>query len=117
MKHQMGLDPEPFQQILCGAKSIELRLLDEKRQAISVGDEIEFTNTEDKKQILTVRVIALHKFASFEELYCNLPLLKCGYDADTIADASSKDMEIYYSKEEQAYYGVVGIEFEPLRNN
>lgn len=111
MKHQMRLDPEPFQQIRCGSKSIELRLQDEKRQAISVGDEIEFTNTEDKDQVLTVRVIALHKFANFEELYRTLPLLKCGYDASTIADARPEDMEIYYSKEKQAYYGVVGIEF------
>lgn len=112
MKHQMRLDPEPFQQIRCGAKSIELRLLDEKRRAISVGDEIEFMNAEDKNQVLTVRVIALHQFANFEELYRALPLLKCGYDSDTLADASPEDMEQYYSKEKQAYYGVVGIEFE-----
>ena len=113
MMHQMRLDPEPFQQIRCGAKSIELRLLDEKRRVISVGDEIEFTNTEDKNQVLTVRVVALHKFDDFEELYRNLPLLKCGYDASTIADACPEDMERYYSREKQAYYGVVGIEFEP----
>lgn len=39
-----------------------------------------------------------------------MPLLKCGYTEDTVQTADASDMEHYYSCEEQAKYGVVGIE-------
>ena len=39
-----------------------------------------------------------------------MPLEKCGYLPDEIATASPEDMNIYYSVERQAQYGVVGIE-------
>ena len=39
------LNDLPFQQIKRGEKTIELRLYDEKRQKIKVGDDIIFTNT------------------------------------------------------------------------
>ena len=48
-------------------------------------------------------------YASFEELYRELPLLECGYTEEDIDTASPEDMEEYYSKEKQAQYGVVGI--------
>jgi ASC-1-like (ASCH) protein len=43
MLHQMKLQPNPFEQIKNGSKTLELRLNDEKRQLIKVGDEIEFS--------------------------------------------------------------------------
>ena len=52
----------------------------------------------------------MHYFHSFDELYQTLPLLKCGYTLDTLAASSASDMESYYSLEQQAQYGVVGIE-------
>ena len=112
MKHVMKLHSAPFEMIQSGRKTIELRLYDEKRRLISVGDEIEFVNSSDPTASLCCRVIALHKFASFEELYGNLPLLKCGYTEDDISVATPSDMDIYYSKEKQKQYGVIGIEIE-----
>lgn len=110
MKHYMNLCPEPFEMIRSGKKTIELRLNDEKRQAISVGDTIVFTNTKNSgKQIFAV-VAALHKFKDFKELYENLPLLKCGYTEDDIDSAKPEDMNIYYSKELEEEYGALGIE-------
>ncbi len=113
MKHSMRLQEKPFQMIKSGVKTIELRLYDEKRKAICIGDKIEFTNTLDKKTLLC-GVVALHVFASFEELYNNLPLLQCGYTDADIATASPADMQRYYSKEEQKKYGVVGIQLTLL---
>lgn len=110
MIHNMKLNPEPFNMISLGQKTIELRLNDEKRQLINIGDEIVFTNTADSKQKITVVVVDLHRFNSFEELYNTLPLLKCGYTEKDITKASPKDMELYYSKEQQEKYGVLGIE-------
>lgn len=108
----MKLNPSPFNMIKSGAKTIELRLNDEKRQRIKIGDEIEFENTDDSIQVLNAKVMALHRFCSFDELYKALPLLKCGYTADDVINAHPSDMELYYSAEQQKKYGVVGIELE-----
>jgi len=107
--HHMKLWNHPFAMIKSGKKTIELRLLDEKRQKIHVGDTIVFTNTVTG-ETLTARVIKLHRFADFEALYKSLPLLQCGYTQEDIADAKPSDMQQYYSEEEQKKYGVVGIE-------
>lgn len=110
--HFMKLKDKPFELIRDGKKTIELRLYDEKRRMVAVGDEIEFTKMTDETQKITIKVVALHLFDSFESLYKSLPLEKCGYDGDSIKTASAADMNEYYSIEEQQKYGVVGIEFE-----
>lgn len=112
MKHLMNLNSAPFEMIESGAKTIELRLNDEKRQKIKAGDEIEFVNTEDSGRRLCAKVIRIHKFQSFEQLYKELPLLKCGYTEADIDTAKPDDMNMYYSKERQNQYGVLGIEIE-----
>ena len=112
MKHNMRLKKEPFEKICAKKKTIELRLLDEKRKKVNVGDTIEFECPEAGGKIVTARVLALHRFSSFKELYTTLSLEKCGYEKEETKKATPTDMEAYYSKEEQAKYGVVGIEFE-----
>ena len=112
MKHAMKLHEKPYQLLKSGIKTIELRLYDDKRKMISVGDEIVFTNSVKTDLSLCCRVIALHKFSSFKELYKNLPLLKCGYTHNDISTATPDDMSVYYSKEAQEVYGVIGIEIE-----
>ena len=111
MKHTMKLRPSPFRMILCGEKTYELRLYDEKRQCIKIGDEIEFVNTKTEEQ-LVVSVKNIHIFKNFTELYQALPLLICGYTEENLASANPADMEEYYSKEKQAQYGVVAFELE-----
>lgn len=110
MIHHMKLKPIPFHQMKGGAKTIELRLYDPKRQQIKIGDQIEFTNTQDKTEKFRVKVNALHRFASFSELYRTLPLTACGYSDATKADPN--DMNQYYSLEDQQKHEVVGIEVE-----
>ncbi len=108
MLHKMKLQREPFEKILQGKKTVELRLYDEKRQGVKVGDEIEFTDLSDPSQKILTRVLGLHLFESFEEMFRALPADAMGYEPGQIPKA--EDMEMYYSKEEQALYGVVGIE-------
>ena len=81
-----------------------------KRKAISVGDTIVFTNTQDNSRQISATVTALHKFRNFAELYDKLPLLKCGYTEKDIDSASPEDMNVYYSKELEEKYGALGIE-------
>jgi ASC-1-like (ASCH) protein len=105
----MKLSPKPYDMIASGKKTIELRLLDEKRSQIKVGDIIVFTQSFSGESV-TAKVVALHKFNTFEDLYKSLPLLKCGYTEENIDSASYQDMTMYYSLDEQRKYGVVGIE-------
>lgn len=107
MIHELRLNNDPFEKIKIGAKTIEMRLYDEKRKLIKENDIIEFTNRNTNEKIRT-KVIKLHLYTSFDELYENFNNISLGYEENEIKDP--KDMEIYYSKEKQCQYGVVGIE-------
>lgn len=109
MEHKMYLTPSPFEKIKNKEKTLELRLFDEKRQKLKVGDTIQFINTEDEQETLLVQVLGLKVFKSFEELYKNVNLLESGYTESDADNASPDDMLKYYSKERQEKYGVVAI--------
>ena len=111
MKVEMKLQKKPFEMIKNGKKIYELRLFDEKRKIIKVGDEIEFY-CEEINQKLTVRVLEVLTFKSFEELYASLSPLEIGYTEQTSKTASPEDMLYYYSKEEQERFGVVAIKIK-----
>lgn len=114
MEFLMKLNPNPYKMIKEGRKNIELRLYDEKRRAISAGDIIRFQNIENPEEELRAQVVELYRFDFFKDLYDNLPLLECGYTEDNVKDASPEDMNKYYTCEEQADYGVVGIRIRVL---
>ena len=114
MTHQMKLVFSAFDKIAKGAKTIELRLNDPKRQKLKVGDIIMFACVSNGKT-LTAQVKGLHKFDTFEQLYNSLPLEKCGYDGEELETAHYTDMEQFYSKEEIARYGVLGIELKNVQ--
>ena len=107
-QHEMSLRPKPFAKIASGEKRYELRLHDEKRRQIRVGDEILFTCTEDGRTALT-RVTELRPFPDFAVLYASLPLTECGYTPHNVHRADPKDMEAYYPPEKQAEHGVLAI--------
>ena len=116
--HQMKLQPQPFDKIRSGQKTVELRLLDEKRKRVAVGDVIEFLCVEGSREKLRARVVALHRFDSFAALFRCRPLVeKCGYAPEELPFASARDMERYYSKEEEARWGVVAIELQLLERS
>lgn len=103
----MKLDRAPFNAVKSGEKTVELRLYDEKRRAVSVGDEIEFTCT-DGGEKLSAKVCALHVFKDFKELFEALPASDIGYKGRE-ESADYRDMYAYYTKEKIAEHGVVGI--------
>lgn len=112
MKHQMKLNNGPYTNIKNGTKTIELRLNDEKRQLLKIKDLIEFTNRDTLEQML-VEIENLYYYPSFDELYKHFDKVSMGYKEEEIADP--KDMEEYYSKEEQEKYGVLGIEIKKIK--
>jgi ASC-1-like (ASCH) protein len=105
MLHQMKLQLKPFEKIKNGSKTIELRLNDEKRQLIKVGDEIEFSLTSDPSQKINVAVEDLYHFSTFKELFYSFKPIEYG----SVDKEEYTDMYKYYSKQDEAKYGVLGI--------
>lgn len=108
MLHHMKLKQSPFEKIKNGSKTIELRLNDEKRQKVQVGDFIEFSCLYNPESKIQTRVTALHHFNSFANLYSSLPKEKLGYASSETPDPNH--MDEYYPREKQEQYGVLGIE-------
>ena len=108
----MNLVDLPFNQIKEGSKVIEVRLNDEKRQNIKVGDKIVFTNTKTKEQ-LEKQVISLTKYDSFKQLfksYDSILLGARGYNEEEYEQCMYK----FYSKEQELQYGVLAIELNKI---
>lgn len=108
--HTMGLNPNALELIKSGMKTIEMRLNDDKRQKILIGDYIVFVSTEDESKTLKTKVIELYKYKSFYDLYKNFSKIELGYNKNDIAN--HLDMEIYYNKEDIEKYGVLGIQID-----
>ncbi len=109
--YEMKLKPAPFAAMKSGLKTVEMRLFDEKRQLIAVGDRIQFFQTETHEP-LTVEVIALRRYASFEELYAHEAHTTLGYAEGEMAHPS--DMSQYYDIDEIERYGVLAIEIRRI---
>ncbi len=111
MVHHMKLRHEPFTAIQSGQKDVELRLHDEKRQAILPGDTIEFTDSRTG-QTLQALVADKRVFRDFGELYAHYDKLRIGYQPHE--DPDSRDMEAYYSPADIARWGAAAIELKLL---
>lgn len=111
MMHQMKLNNDPFEKIKNGTKTIELRLYDEKRKLLKINDVIELINISTNEQMM-VQIENLYHYPSFYELYKHFDKIEIGYDQEE--KPNYKDMEQYYSKEEQNEYGVLGIRIKKI---
>ena len=112
MIYEMNLHPSPFELIKSGRKDIEMRLNDDRRKGMKIGDHILFTNNETKEK-LEVEIVNLYHYNDFNELYSHFPKERLGYLPEEIANP--KDMNLYYSDELINLYGVLGIEISLIK--
>ena len=107
----MKLQPEYFNFILNGTKRIEIRLNDEKRQTIKLGDKIKFLKEHNLTEFFEARVVGLLRYNSLEEMFND-------YDISILSDKSMTKKELisvleqFYTKDKQEKYGVLGIRIE-----
>ncbi len=113
MQHEMNLKDAPFERIKSGAKKIEIRLNDKKRQKIKIGDIILFTNVSDFSKKIKVEVLGLILYPTFAEMVDDIPVELMGYQEPDREYLRSSIYEIYTLKEE-AKYGILGIRFRLL---
>lgn len=106
MKHTMKLQPSSFEKIKDGGKIIEVRLYDEKRQEIKIGDIIEFKKEPEQTETIKTEVIGLLNYKTFKDLANDFPASFFGHhDADNLI----KSIFTFYTKEQEEKYTVLGI--------
>lgn len=109
MTHNMRLVDFAFKRIKNKEKDIELRLNDEKRRLINIGNNIIFTHLDTNEKI-KVEVTNLYKYKTFKELFDNLDNSRFGLDKNDTFEI----MYNFYTKEEEEKYGALGIEIKLL---
>jgi ASC-1-like (ASCH) protein len=105
----MKLTAVPFNKIASGKKIIESRLFDEKRQAISIGDPIIFSEIDNPNNTITTTVKGLLRHQTFKELFseCDPALFR-----EDNHDFLLEQIKQFYSHEEEKRCGVVGIRIQ-----
>ena len=111
MEMKIHLDSDIFEIVKKGSKDIEVRLNDEKRKKLQVGDTLIFFKRPLEDESITKKVKLLEYYNSFDEVVAH-------YDMERIyLKGCSKELYLklmgrFYTKEEQDKYGVVAITFE-----
>ena len=113
MKHEMKLQQKYYDFIKRGTKRIEIRLFDEKRQKIKIGDTIKFLKEDNQDESFEVKVIGLLRYNSFEDMFKDFDISVLS-DKSMTMDELISALEKFYTKEKQEQYGVLGIRIELL---
>lgn len=104
----MHLATEPFEKILSGQKTIEVRLNDEKRKLLKVDDIIEFEN--DDGEVIPCKIIKLSYFKSFADLFSSAAYVQRSWG--TTKEEAIAAMYKFYTPEQEKELWVVAIGIE-----
>ena len=107
----MNVKEKYYNMLKEGRKTIELRLFDEKRRGINIGDIIEFSNTSNAEDKFSAKVVDLHKAENFASLCKKIDCHNAGFDTD---EELIKVLEEFYSLARQKEEGVIGIEIKKI---
>ena len=109
--HTMKVQTKYYLLLKSGVKTVELRLMDEKRQLIQVGDCITFSDLSNPADTFVAKVVTLHHSPSFDKLCDTISPQQAGFSTkQELLDC----LQEFYTLEAQQKYGVVGIEVKRL---
>ena len=102
----MKLQSFSFDKIKEGKKIIEVRLYDEKRRDIKIGDVIEFKREPEQTETIKAEVTGLLNYQTFTDLADDFPAshFGCPNKEDLL-----KSIYTFYTKEQEEKYTVLGI--------
>lgn len=109
MEHHMTLLDEYFEETNKGKKTIEYRLLDEKRKKVSIGDTIIFMKASNKNDFVRCIVTDLKVFNNLLDMYTETfeRDFKSSYkDPQAVVDDTT-----YYSVEDRLTHPALAIHF------
>ena len=110
---KVHLHPEVFDIVMNGVKDVEIRVNDEKRRQLKVGDTLLFVKRPDDLESVRAVVKNLVYFSSFEEVMDAYEMKRI-YLENTTREEYLQLMKKFYSDEEVKKNGVVAIEFQLL---
>lgn len=113
MEMKIHLHPDVFEIVRLGDKDIEVRLNDEKRRELKVGDTLVFLKRPNDDEEIRAKVVDLSYYDNFEELVEHYDMKRL-YLENYTKEMYLKEMARFYTEEEQKQYGVVAITFEKL---
>ena len=111
MKYIMKLNPKYFEYVKNGTKRVEVRLNDEKRKSMKVGDTIIFQKEPELKEEINTQIVNLIVKRNFKELIRNLDVSEYS-DKSESEEKFLKDLYMFYTKNQVEKYGVVGIQIK-----
>lgn len=120
---EMHLNDGPFFAIKEGKKTVEVRLYDEKRKLIDVGDYIEFCRAANPEEKIKVKVISLNYGETFRELFSRkiyteqgatplFPITAYGAEEGTTVKQLVECYRKIYSRYKERKFGVLAIEIK-----
>lgn len=107
------LDPDVFEVVEKGIKNVEVRVYDEKRRRMKIGDEIVFLKRPLEQEKITTKIIGLKTYSNFNELVKDYNIERLYLNTFTKEEFINL-LGRFYSEEEQKEFGVVAIEFEVI---
>ena len=105
------LDEDIFRVVKYGFKNIEVRVNDEKRRKLKIGDKITFLKRPDESEKLDAIVLDLVYYKDFKELVKEYKIDEL-YLKDYTKEDFLKLLKRFYTDEEIDQYGVVAIKFK-----
>jgi len=108
MKHEMKIKAGYFEKIKSGEKIYEVRLNDEKRRLLKVGDVLILKKEPEQKEELHLQIKDLIYFKSFKEMVNTLPLNQVGFAGMLKEDVVTVYHQFYTLADEEKF-GVVAI--------
>ena len=112
MYHEMKLNQDPFYRIKSGKKKIEIRLFDEKRQKLKVGDKITFFKLPELNEKTSAEIIELKRYKTFKDLVEDFPMSYFGYSDEYNKDNFVNSIYMIYTKGQEERQGVLGIKIK-----
>jgi len=110
MIHEMKLNNKAFNNIKSGIKKFELRLYDNKRKNINLGDTIIFHNLNNLDDTISVSVLALLRYPSFIDFFTDIDYKLCG--STNSLEEKMQHIRAFYTLEQEKEYGILAIKIK-----
>lgn len=110
MEMKVHLHPDVFEIVRMGKKDIEVRVNDEKRRKLKIGDTLVFLKRPNDDEEIRAKVIGLEYYDYFDTLVDNYDMERI-YLSNYTKEEYLEEMKRFYTREEQEKYGVVAIIF------
>ena len=111
MEMKVHLHSDVFDIVKNGKKDIEVRINDEKRRQLKVGDTLVFLRRPNDDEEIRAKVVGLEYYDYFHNLVDHYDMGRI-YLSGYTKEEYLNEMKRFYTIEEQEKYGVVAILFE-----